>query len=126
MEDYICAIGLYRYGYGFWELIRNDIRNEPTLIFDWTARSRTAADIHRRCDLLLTHFEKECDPEMDSKKKKLAKKGPVKKKDFKPIESKKALGKRQREDESSQDSKFEQDEETAKTGRGRPKRVVAK
>jgi len=27
LEDRICALGLYRYGYGCWELIRNDIRN---------------------------------------------------------------------------------------------------
>ena len=45
MEDYICGMGMYRYGYGFWELIRNDIRNEPSLMFDWTARSRTAPEI---------------------------------------------------------------------------------
>jgi hypothetical protein len=38
-------MGLSRYGYGFWELIKNDIRNEPSLMFDWVARSRTVTDI---------------------------------------------------------------------------------
>ena len=45
IEDFICAMGLSRYGYGFWELIKNDIRNEPSLMFDWVARSRTVTDI---------------------------------------------------------------------------------
>jgi len=44
-EDRIMALGLYRYGYGFWELIRNDIRNDPELAFNWLARSRTNTEI---------------------------------------------------------------------------------
>ena len=28
MEDYICAMGMHRYGYGFWDLIKNDIQLE--------------------------------------------------------------------------------------------------
>ena len=27
VEDKVCALGLFRYGYGHWELIRNDLRN---------------------------------------------------------------------------------------------------
>ena len=45
MEDYICAMGMHRYCYGFWDLIKNDIRNEPSLVFDWVARSRTVVEI---------------------------------------------------------------------------------
>jgi len=44
-EDRLMALGLHRYGYGFWELIRNDIRNDPSLLFNWVARSRTATEI---------------------------------------------------------------------------------
>ena len=44
-EDRICALGLFRYGYGSWELIRNDIRNCQELAFNWVARSRTTIDI---------------------------------------------------------------------------------
>jgi SLIDE len=44
-EDRLMALGMHRYGYGFWELIRNDIRNDPSLCFNWLARSRTAAEI---------------------------------------------------------------------------------
>ncbi len=45
VEDGIMALALRRYGYGFWELIRNDVRNDPRLSLNWLARSRTVADI---------------------------------------------------------------------------------
>jgi hypothetical protein len=44
-EDTILTLGLYRYGYGFWELIRNDLRNDSRLSFNLLAKSRTASDI---------------------------------------------------------------------------------
>ena len=119
MEDYICAMGMHRYGYGFWDLIKNDIRNEPSLVFDWIARSRTVADIQKRCDLLISQFEKEYDPDVD--RKKAEKKGKkVVTKTQKPQEAKKTLGKRKHEESSDEVS------EGDKPNRGRPRRVVAK
>lgn len=44
-EDRVCALGLFRYGYGYWDLIRNDIRNCRELAFNWIARSRSTVDI---------------------------------------------------------------------------------
>ena len=44
-EDTILTLGLHRYGYGFWELIRNDLRNDSRLNFNLLAKSRTALDI---------------------------------------------------------------------------------
>ncbi len=112
-------MGIHRYGYGFWDLIKNDIRNEPSLVFDWIARSRTVLEIQKRCDLLILQFEKEYDPEVDrnrkeKKGKKVAKKAP------KPQEAKKTLGKRKHEESSDEVS------EDDKPNRGRPRRVVAK
>jgi SWI/SNF-related matrix-associated actin-dependent regulator of chromatin subfamily A member 5 len=60
-EDKICTLGLHRYGYGQWEIIRNDIRNSPSLMFNWIARSRTPQDIQKRCDMLIAQFKKEFD-----------------------------------------------------------------
>ena len=50
VEDSIMMLGLYRYGYGFWDLIRNDIRNDPRLNLNWIAKSRTIIEIQKRCD----------------------------------------------------------------------------
>lgn len=50
VEDSIMMLGLYRYGYGFWDLIRNDIRNDPRLNLNWIAKSRSVVDIQKRCD----------------------------------------------------------------------------
>lgn len=55
-EDKVLALGLYRYGYGFWDLIRNDIRNDPQFSFNVTAKSRSVADIQKRCNLLIQKF----------------------------------------------------------------------
>jgi hypothetical protein len=63
VEDTILALGLYRYGYGFWELMRNDIRNDPHLSFNWIAKSRSVTDIQKRCDQLIQKFKKEFLPE---------------------------------------------------------------
>ena len=68
-EDRLMTLGMYRYGYGFWELIRNDIRNDPQLSFNWVARSRTVAEIQKRCDQLIAVFKKELLPEEKSPSK---------------------------------------------------------
>lgn len=91
------ALGMYRYGYGFWELIRNDIRNDPQLNFNWVARSRTVAEIQKRCDQLIAAFKKELLPEEGS---------PSKAKKQKPkaqTTKKTTIGKRQRETSSDSD-----------------------
>jgi SWI/SNF-related matrix-associated actin-dependent regulator of chromatin subfamily A member 5 len=52
-EDKVCALGLFKYGYGYWNLIRNDLRNSIELQFNWLAKSRTAIDVQKRCDQLI-------------------------------------------------------------------------
>jgi hypothetical protein len=81
-EDRLMALGMHRYGYGFWEMIRNDIRNDPQLSFNWLARSRTVAEIQKRCDQLILIFKKELLPEegSPSKSKKQKSKTPTAKK----------------------------------------------
>jgi hypothetical protein len=37
--------------------------NSQTLMFDWVAKSRTVADIQKRCDQLIAEFRKELVPE---------------------------------------------------------------
>ena len=68
-EDRLMALGMHRYGYGYWELIRNDIRNDPQLSFNWLARSRTVPEIQKRCDQLIAIFKKELLPEEGSPSK---------------------------------------------------------
>ena len=59
MEDQICALGLYKFTYGFWDLIRNYFRNCPQLKLNWAAQTRTLDDIHKRCDYLIQLFRAE-------------------------------------------------------------------
>lgn len=58
-EDKFIAMGLYKYGYGSWELIRNEIRNSDRFKFNWVVKSRTVQDIQKRCDYLVQKFKKE-------------------------------------------------------------------
>lgn len=115
-EDSILALGLRRYGYGFWEMMRNDIRNDPRMSFNWLARSRSLLEIHKRCDQLIQRFKKEFIP--DSNQSNNAKKS--KQADSKATanaskngnsssqvtsstkKTSKVLGKRKRKEESSQ------------------------
>lgn len=110
-------MGMHRYGYGFWDLIKNDIRNEPSLVFNWVARSRTVIDIQKRCDLLISQFSKDHVPEINRKKvdKQVKEKLPKK---FKSPEEKKILGKRKHEESEGSD--------VEKPSRGRPRRVITK
>mmetsp|Transcript_40485 Transcript_40485/g.61746 ORF Transcript_40485/g.61746 Transcript_40485/m.61746 type:complete len:211 (+) Transcript_40485:3376-4008(+) len=59
MEDRCYAMGLFKYTYGYWELIRNDLRNNPYFQFNWIAQMRSVVDIQRRCDYLISQFKKE-------------------------------------------------------------------
>ena len=58
-EDRAYLYGLFRYGYGAWDLIRNELRNTARFRFNWIALSRTAEQIQKRCDLLITRLQKE-------------------------------------------------------------------
>jgi hypothetical protein len=44
-EDKFLAYCLFKYGYGQWDLIRNEFRNTPRFWFNWAVKSRTLADI---------------------------------------------------------------------------------
>ena len=52
-EDRVYSLSLYKYTYGYWDLVRNEIRNCIDLSFNWVAYSRTIDDIKKRCDFLI-------------------------------------------------------------------------
>ena len=58
-EDKIYALGMFKYTYGYWDLLKNEIRNCPHFLFNWVVQTRTTAEIQKRCDFLITQFKKE-------------------------------------------------------------------
>ena len=50
---------MHRHGYGKWERIRQEIRRAWQFKFDWFIKSRNAAELQRRGDVLLRCIEKE-------------------------------------------------------------------
>lgn len=74
-EDLFLILMLYKYGYGEWEAIRNEIRYggrlphhnfssisqsyQQLFQFDWYFKSRNSLEIQKRCDALLRLIEKE-------------------------------------------------------------------
>lgn len=44
-EDRIYALGMFKYTYGYWDLLKNEIRNSPSFLFNWTVQTRTVQDI---------------------------------------------------------------------------------
>ena len=40
-EDRFLAYCLFKYGYGQWELIRNEFRNSPLFLFNWAVKCRS-------------------------------------------------------------------------------------
>jgi SWI/SNF-related matrix-associated actin-dependent regulator of chromatin subfamily A member 5 len=40
-EDKFLAYALFKYGYGAWDLIRNEIRNSERFLFNWIVKTRT-------------------------------------------------------------------------------------
>ena len=44
-EDKIYALGMFKYTYGYWDLLKNELRNCPYFLFNWVVQSRTAPDI---------------------------------------------------------------------------------
>lgn len=41
-EDKFISISLYKFGYGSWDLIRNDLRNNERFILNWVTKTRSA------------------------------------------------------------------------------------
>jgi SWI/SNF-related matrix-associated actin-dependent regulator of chromatin subfamily A member 5 len=58
-EDKIYAMGMHKFTYGFFELIKNSLRNYAELRLDWAAQTRTADEIQQRCDFLIAQFQAE-------------------------------------------------------------------
>lgn len=58
-EDAFLINMMHQYGYGNWERIRIEIRNAWQFNFDWFFKSRSAAELSRRADLLIRLVEKE-------------------------------------------------------------------
>ena len=67
-EDKFLTCALYKFGYGAWELIRNGIRNSNLFRFNWIAKSRTAIEIGKRCEFLVTKFKREVAYEKDQQR----------------------------------------------------------
>ena len=65
-EDKHYALGLFKYTYGYWEIIRNELRNSNYFLVNWTVHTRTTFDIQKRSDYLITLFKKELyEPELE-------------------------------------------------------------
>ena len=58
-EDKFIALALYKYGYGSWEMIRNEIRNSNLFRFNWIAKTWTIQDIQKRCEQIVSKLKKE-------------------------------------------------------------------
>ena len=72
-EDKFLTFCLFRFGYGQWELMRNEYRNCELFRLNWIAKARSIQDIQRRCDQLVARFKREnalAKEEEDAKKKK--------------------------------------------------------
>jgi len=44
-EDKFYAFGLFKYTFGYWEIMKNELRNSPHFLFNWAVHTRTNADI---------------------------------------------------------------------------------
>jgi len=58
-EDIFMLCMLDRLGYGEWDGLKAEIRKSPLFRFDWFLKSRTPAELNRRCDALIRMIEKE-------------------------------------------------------------------
>ena len=56
--------------------IRTGIRNAPQFRFDWFIKSRTALELQRRCNTLITLIEKENQELEEEEERKQRKRGP--------------------------------------------------
>lgn len=74
-EDRFLLVTLEKLGYGsedVYERIRQEIKHSPMFRFDWFIKSRTALEINRRCNTLVSIVTKEAGDEEkeDNKKRK--------------------------------------------------------
>lgn len=60
-EDCFLLYAMHLYGYGSAERIRMEIRRAWQFRFDWYFKSRSAAEIQKRCDIIVRIVEKELD-----------------------------------------------------------------
>ncbi|RHY24975.1 hypothetical protein DYB32_008585 [Aphanomyces invadans] len=68
-EDRLLLCLVHAYGYGSWEKIKREIHAAPVCAFDYYLRSRSAAELGRRCDALMRICEKDnVDYELKEKK----------------------------------------------------------
>ena len=58
-EDRFLVCMLNRLGYGAWDTLKAEIRAADQFRFDWFIKSRTTAELQRRCDTLIRLLEKE-------------------------------------------------------------------
>jgi len=65
-EDRFLICMMQRLGYGAWEQLKQEIRKAWNFRFDWFLKSRTAAELQRRCDTLVRLIEKENEDESKS------------------------------------------------------------
>ena len=58
-EDKFYAFGLFKYTYGYWDLMKNDLKNSEYFMFNWVVQTRTIAEIQKRSDYLISLFKLE-------------------------------------------------------------------
>lgn len=71
-EDAFLILMLHKHGYGSFDQIRAEILKAPEFLFDWFIKSRTIAEIQRRCDVLVRIIEKENNEYKSGKKRGIA------------------------------------------------------
>jgi len=67
-QDRAILCGVVKHGYGNWEAIREDIRNDTTLLFQHTVQGMNIDAISKRCDYRMRQMERE----LEARQKKLA------------------------------------------------------
>ena len=89
--------GIFKFGYGQWELIRNHLRQSELLRFNLVSLSRSTLDIQRRCDFLINHrFKKENAINQEALQVKPKKKGKVIDSDSSSDQEVKMVGKKRK------------------------------
>ena len=71
-DAFICCMTA-KLGYGYWEEVRMQIRNAWEFRFDWFIKTRSAAEIQKRCDTLIKLIEKEYQDELRIQEREKAK-----------------------------------------------------
>ena len=106
-EDRQLTASLYKFGYGAWELIRNDFRNSNLFRLNWVAKSRSILDITRRCEYLIARFKREnaIEKELEDELLKQQKKSKA------PLSRQKSLKKKESNEESKNTVKGESESE---------------